>query len=1239
MKRLLVGLLLAVGAAQVAHASPGGLFGAPEGPKRWAPVRWGAPAAPERGPGAGELARQSPPTRPVPAAPRPGSCRHDDHCGKGQYCDEGRCAAIEHPVNILYLYYRSGNRRFEQLLGFYWHQKGADGFRVVFPLYWSFFTPERTTRVVFPLYYEVSWPKENIVTVVVPPVQVRRTPDEKNFRIWPIFFWTNYGARGAGLTIWPLFHYSRVAEKRTAILPPLLSGYQTDPSRDLWRALFLGLVYYRREGAGRSHAVLPFFYRRRDGERSFTWSVPFNFYWRRGARGGAISFPLFWQVRSPERSLTVAGPFFHRRRGSVRYGALLPLAYYHVGPTTRTTVAFPLFIHRSREGGRRSQVISPLFWSERDDEARVRQWGLLVPPYFHRRDSDREVNWLFPLVLRWHTKADRVTTWVIPPLILRGDPEGASQVFFPLFWRFAERQRGAVATTSVFFPLWYRRKNLDGSHFNLLFPFFYKRRPDGFSTGLFPLLFAGGGGGRRHAVVFPVFWHVKNARASTTVLGPAYYRSHAAGGYATGLLPLLYAGSREGRSYQVLFPLFWHLKSRPEGYDTTVLGPFFYGSSRKGRVVGLLPLFAAGSWKGTRFATVLPPVFYHASNARDGRSTTLAGLYYASRDRERAGQTLFPIFYRRQRFAKEGTTTSTTLLPLFHYRTGPAGQLLVTPAGGFRRSADGTRHEGLVGPVAWHRGPRTRGFAIVPLFLHYRRPAEQATTTILLPIGVRHVSPELKAYVWFPLFWRFVEPKERSLVLFPVYWRMRQEQGVHADVLFPLFWRWHSPRRRLEVAGPWFRHRTATTHTSGLFPLALYRRNEERSYLGAAPLFYYEHRFREQERSVIWGPLYFKTYREGYATGLFPLFFHKRTPERRYTVITPLIWHFASPQAQTSTTFLGPFFYRRKANARAFGLLPLLYTGTDGAGDRTTALFPLFYHRKELARRALYTPLFGVDRSPERKRFYAAIYWHERGEKRDLDLFFPLALRLRNHDAQATSVFAFPLYFGRWSPARSFHLLFPVVWRWRGIDTSATVVFPFIWDVHDRHQARTTVVFPFVMRRRDHEERSTAYLTPPGIWVKSHREGTDAVVFPIFWHFGGKERSSTVGFPLYWDFKRPGHRTTIAAPFFWRFDRPSTRTYVVLNSYYKRDKEKDTYTFHLIPFFHVERKRPGDVHWEVLTGLFGYERIGRRRFVTVFFFFNIELSPLPAPAPAAAPPPPPRRSVARSTGRAPAWDL
>jgi len=1273
--------LLTLLCAAPAWALPG-LFGKGGPGATLSPVRWAqagpkapaaksaAPAAKSAAPGAKSAAPAAKSAAPDQGTSDPGAkpdrnagrkrgltaegglCRDDWDCEVGTYCEdtELRCVKVERPFNAVYLFYRSGDRRFTEILGIYWHRKGTEGYRVVFPLYWSFWRPDSRERVLFPFYFRLEDDREKITNTFYLPFQYRVTPREKNYRFWPLVMWTDYGPRGSGLTVMPLFHRAREGTRTATAIPLFLSGYNIDPATGLNQGMVLGLYYWHHEGDFHSHAVTPLFYTRRSPSGSFTWVLPLNFFKREGQRrttvilpfafhraspaesttlglippfyhhrsgdrtrfvglplifaggdrdsGYGVGFPLYWHFRRGDRSFTLVGPVFHRRNGPRTTAGLFPIALYHRDRQAgdRLGMLLPLFYADSVDHGLRSRIISPLFLYEHDREAGVKHWGLIAPPFYSRRDHDREVDTLIPLFLRWHNKIERSTTWIVGPVVVTRDETGGSQVAFPLFWRFEDKKAGAA--TSVLFPIFYRLRRPDGSATNILFPFYYKSRPKAWSAGILPLVYAGSSPGRAHLVVFPVLWHVKTASGTVAnVLGPLYHRRDAKGWHA-GLAPVFFAGAERGDSYQVLFPAFWHLRSQRDRYHVVVAGPGFWASTRKGTAWGVLPLFAAGEWDQRRFQTVLPPLFYRSLDPRSGDNTTLALTYYGWRKGDDRGHLLFPLFYHRRR----GDHLQVAGVPLFYYRDRGGDRLLVTPAGGFRASA--SRSDAVIGPFVYHRSASARGFALVPLVFHWKRPERDASTTVVLPFGVHHSSPQRRAFVWFPVVWRFWEPAQRSLVVFPIYWHLRQREGVDADVVFPLVWSVRSSKRRVHVAGPAFWVRKGSHLTAGVAPLGIYHRGDDASTAVTLPFFVYRNNFAERERTWSLGPLYVRKYEAGYAAGVIPVLFHKRTPERRYTIVAPIFWYAASPLENKRVTVVGPFFERKRGDERALGLLPVFYTAWNRTGDRSLAVFPLFYSRTEVARKALYTLPFGYDRSVERTQWYAAagLFFHRKSESTSLDLLAPLFLRHRNHLKGQTTLLLPPFFFGQWSAEQAFHLFFPLVWHSRRIDSTATVVFPIFWDFNDRFASRTTVIAPLVLRHRDHSVGSTSWVTPPGIWVRTRRDGTDAVVLPLVYHFGGEKRSTSIGFPLYWDLKRGSSRTTVVAPFYLRLDRPTYRAHLVLNTWWRRTKDKDLFRLIVVPLFQVHRKRPGDIHVDILGGLVGYERVGRNRFMTLFFY-------------------------------------
>jgi hypothetical protein len=173
------------------------------------------------------------------------------------------------------------------------------------------------------------------------------------------------------------------------------------------------------------------------------------------------------------------------------------------------------------------------------------------------------------------------------------------------------------------------------------------------------------------------------------------------------------------------------------------------------------------------------------------------------------------------------------------------------------------------------------------------------------------------------------------------------------------------------------------------------------------------------------------------------------------------------------------------------------------------------------------------------------------------------------------------------------------------------LLLPLYYGRFTPKQSRWAAVVPLFYYHYDFREKQHRVLVPPGVYVRSSPQHTDVAVFPLFWHFSGPKRSSTVLFPLYWDFTRGRYRATVVFPLFWRFANKDRVHTVVLNTYYGRHRTKGTYRFLFLPFLELARLRPGDFKFGFLGGLVGYERIGRNRYLKLFFF-RIRLKPLPA---------------------------
>jgi hypothetical protein len=192
-------------------------------------------------------------------------------------------------------------------------------------------------------------------------------------------------------------------------------------------------------------------------------------------------------------------------------------------------------------------------------------------------------------------------------------------------------------------------------------------------------------------------------------------------------------------------------------------------------------------------------------------------------------------------------------------------------------------------------------------------------------------------------------------------------------------------------------------------------------------------------------------------------------------------------------------------------------------------------------------------------------------------------------------------------------------WRHRDIDSSTTLGLPLLYDIYNYHQNRLTLLAP-VFFRYWRASDDTAYNIAPLFYRRSSPDSSTTVAFPLYWDFQGKvngqERRTTVLFPLYVGITRPTYTARYIFPtIYWRAGL---------------GPEAGTSRFFLFPLWESAVKRPGDYMWEVALGLFGYERIGRNRYLKVLFF-PFELQPRRRPgrlvrqAREAQPPRPPLR--------------
>jgi hypothetical protein len=1232
----------------------------------------------------GQVAPALPPAPATPATPAPPAaregdvCTADDQCPAGTICEQGRCRAVEPPIHA-FLYRKEGGST--AFYPFYFSRLGNPGHRVFAPFYWHFWSPEDRSKVIAPFYWRFENHLSRRVVTVIPPWSHTIQPDAESWAIWPIFYRsTKFGwaaplllsfkisdpAEGRSFGLYGLLYFWKRNEKQQSafdLLFPLMVSKRS-PSRAFtwvfplnfyWRggdtSRFLGIpLYYRQRGPeGDKDLLLPIFYWSRHKDGGTLGSI-FGYYSRDGGnRNGAaawlywfgrrtdgrkydVLFPLLWSFRSPSSNTTILPPLVHLRRNSWSFTTAFP--FYWAGKDYQQGSSWKLFlpVYFSRVGaeGRTFTWLTPLGGYRRDSDRQSRTVTFLLPPFIYRRDPQRELDMAALVYWRYKNKLDGATTTLAGPFYRRSDPQGSTTTLFPLFWHFRDGDSGATAHS--LFPLYFRRNapdhTLTAAGVFPLWGYYRNYQEGGYSAGLFPLAFFSSRPDRGHGVLFPLLWHFRNRDRSSTLALPFFLRFADQNSTTAAVPPLLYFYGRQVRQggspgqtyterYHVQFPLFWRFSNDQTGNATTVIPPIYWKSGPSGWSGGLFPLVWASSWKD-KGHFVLFPLFWRFRDDKADRTTTVVANYLHRRHGDETTDALFPLLHWRRGTRPGGKPeTSFTLFPLVHYRKDSERRVLVTPLAFTTRSSQ-TR-AGIIPPYFWYEGRQVSASGIPPLWFDFTRKETGERTRLFGP-WVMVDTPRSRARILFPLFGRYSDDKESGTWVFPAYFRRRTREGYALDTLFPLVWRSTWPGHSTTVVGNFYRRVGTDRYSSGFVPLYFYANDNNRR-LWLTPLFYQRRDHKEDTSRLIALPLFFRSTRpDGHTTVQFPFYWSGRTGPSSHRVLFPLAWHFRNDEERTATNFWGPIYWASSAGGaqRTRGILPVVwYSRDDERRTASHALMPLFYEKHGPSQQTVVTLPFGFHRQPDRHWWYVLNVFRKDSVQSSFTMVFPLWFSHLNKTTETSTRVIPILHFSRQRPDRGLTSWFLLFWRHRSIDSATTLGLPILYDVHNYHQNRLTFVVPIFFR----------------YWRAS--DDTAYNLAPLFYRRSSPTSSSTVAFPLVWDFNSAERRTTVVFPLFVGVRRPTYQARFIFPSIYYRKglgPQAGTSRLFIFPLWESAVKRPGDFMWEAVLGLFGYERIGRNRYLKLLFI-PFELEPAPAAQTAWYGKPPPRHKRERERER------
>jgi hypothetical protein len=1236
---LLVSSLLLVCAAATARAGTLDPFGhASAKPLRLDPFR--------------ELAANDAAPAPAAAAPTtapaPQSCQRDEDCSGENICQANVCQPIQLRTNVAYLYYRDGG--FTELLGLYWSQKGANGYRVVAPLYWHYWSPHTDTLIFAPFYWRFEDRAQRNLITWYGPIVSGHQGDTRSFGLIPIFYASGTGSWavpflgtlrfkdpetkssfGAAVYLYwwwrsptrstdlgfPLFFATRTASHAFTFALPLNIYWRHDDDATLlalpffihnghktgsWLVTWLG--YAHREGPEYGRSLAWLYWWGGDEKAQSSYHVLFPLVWDFEGKddGDTVVFPLVWSFRGPSRNTTIVVPFVHVRDGSWYFNTLPPLWWSSGDDKTGRAhrLLVPFFYWDRADHDRATTVVTLLGGYSRDDRDGTRTWAILPFLSFAHRDRGGERKMVTPLYLSHEDRASGGMARVIGLLFYRRtDPEGSTTTLFPLFWHFWDAATGATAT--ALFPLFERRAGPRDTS-TIVGPVYWRHFTNGgWSGGLLPIAYFGENAGRSHAVVFPLFWRFAGSGSSTTVLFPLYYAHEDAHGSEGAVTPLFFYGHHDGESYAVQFPLLFHMSSARDGTSTTITPLGFVERDRDGTSVAVGPIVPLLYWRigHDRSHFALLPLFWYFADRKADKTTTVVGPYWHRRWGGETTDGLFPLFaYRRGARPGGGDETSLTVFPLFHYRRDAETHLFVSLLGASVHGPHGDG--GFLGPYGWFRNSSFDAAFVPLLYTNILRRSDGQHLTQLGP-WFRVEGPGYEAQGIFPLFGHYADAKESDTWIIPSYFRLRRKNGDQVDTLPPFFWHSTFSERTTTVVGPYFERTTPTAHTVGVVPLFVHGHDADRTMTAVLPLLLYQRSSNDGTRDWFSCALFFHDRDpEGTVNALFPLYWSDVKKDRRTDILFPIFWHFADKTLDSETTLAGPFYWSHHQTDRTRGLLPIAwYSRDDGNGDASQALLPLFYEGHGRDHLSFYTLLAGYHRRGPSRFWYAGPVLHTDSPTSSFTMLAPLVFSHTSKATDTTTTVIPPLlHVSRGNPETGISSTLVLFWHYRDIATSAYVGLPLYYDVHQYHLSRTTLLLPIFGRYENKVEHDATTVIPPLLFYR-HSTPTDV---------------SMVAFPLLWDFKRGPDRTTVVFPFFVRRQSAAhVGTWIFPNYYHSEGLAADgrpdgTYRRYFFPFYDSGVKRPGDFMWEVLGGLFGHERIGHHNYLRLFYF-TVETSP------------------------------
>ena len=1029
--------------------------------------------------------------------------------------------------------------------------------------------------------------------------------------------------------------YSRDSGKRRWLNPAGLFFGSFSERKTVWGAVPI-LAGYRRVGEQYNFGQFPLVWAWGTKFVKNFLFIPFHYQQKApdGFRG--VSALLFWyghkntqdaNIDNDKRHFVAAPVFWRFQRGVKRFDfAFLYIGGFNKLKGKRWYSFAPFAVWHRAEFGNKKDLWT-LGWIRRTDAARRRSdWAVPVALTFRHDDPDRRLFSATPLL--WHArnklKGSRFT--LAAGLVGRyDDPNQRNTFAAPLWFRFHDK--AAKASTNLIVPLAITRRSPQKTAVWTLLGG-GRRGEDGWAFGVVPAFtfFGGGKDGRRFGTVAGALWHAKRPATadrparSLWLAGPLGFSDRRGGRQHIGILPALtFAGWGEGKHYQVVTPLLWHVRDKENNRRTVVAGPLYHHRTTKGFDGGLAPLAFWGSGPRRKYGIVPWLLIADVTRVQHNHRLTVSPLVVRSKSPK---HTTWGVLGLAWDVKRQGGEHHTAVVPFVYRRRTQASTLVVTPIGGqLQRGGDVTS---VYGPFYLKRTPQRRGWGFLPLIAHDRRsvPGGTARHTVLVPLALHRRTPTDDLDMWTPLVWRSHvrgDRPRRGLAVVPFYFRQRQPGGIDVDGGLGFFYS-RNPRRRTHtlIAGPYFHRLSRKAINTGFFPTTWWLDSvEKRRLLSLPAIFHFEDKTRDTHTTVA-VPFWFDRKAPGgvrrfWSAFPFVLGGRKFYDHTRFSLAVP--GYVDVFRLKRNSRFVGyvPLLFRYdkcgfqedddpKCRYRLWGSFPLFLAGRDGKGRRTHGSL-LYYWDRHPDGYKLYTPLFGVNNFPGKRLGVYAGPVGVRYTNTHLRVFaFPLYYRKAHRlEDQNLTLVAPPLFIGRHRKDRRFFEAGLLVWQFRQQHKVSTAVVPPVFFVsHSYAERRLYWVLPLFIRDNQ-MGKDKAFFTIPAVYTQ-YRDGEDLdlVQFPLVWHIERGQNQGTWGAMVWWDIRVKGRTFQMVPALFTRWATENRDTKVIGPGLAWWQKGRGEYE--------------GEKSWRILFGLFGGGVANGRKYAAVFGR-RIDRGPAPPPKP------------------------